>query len=386
MKSIECKEFTQEIAQRDIDYCLANANSQKAIDFEGEYFRRNPHFYTNGSDNVIIPVSRSVKEGDSVLAVGASGDYMLDSILYGAKEVVNYDINAIQYYVCCLKVWAIQVLDYREYIDFFINFRTSNSYLDYKVFDKIIAPFEGEAAYPFWKKFSRHRRIENVAARQIINEMGSMLRMVEPEGMTNQERLYVLCTKVGPNMFLDKFSAMRLINIPDAQIDCFGYLSSEENYYKTRARLQEVKLSFVTASIDEIKDKVGSDKKFDVMFLSNIPYYLKTAIIVASITEQLMPLLNQDGIISIYHQGMRINWFNQRVNNRKFKLQKVIGGDYDKASSCYNLNMVATEQVLNAHAILVDSGFEVEMEEIPSYGGATGNNVEVDIVSNIKRR
>jgi hypothetical protein len=122
------------------------------------------------------------------------------------------------------------------------------------------------------------------------------------------------------------------------------------------------------------------------MFLSNIPYYLKTDIIVASITEQLMPLLNQDGIISIYHQGMRINWFNQRVNNRKFKLQKVIGGDYDKTSSYYNLNMVATEQVLNAHAILVDSGFEVEMEEIPSYGGATGNNVEVDIVSNIKRR
>ena len=81
MKSIECSEFTQEIAQRDIEFCLANANSAKIIDFKGEFFRKNPHFYINGSDNVILPVSSTVKEGDTVLAVGASGDYMLDSIL-----------------------------------------------------------------------------------------------------------------------------------------------------------------------------------------------------------------------------------------------------------------------------------------------------------------
>ena len=217
MKSIVCNEFTQEIATRDIEFCLANANTGKAMDYQGEYFRRNPHFYINGSDNVIRPVSSSVKEGDTVLAVGASGDYMFDSILYGAKEVVNYDINPIQYYVCCLKVWAMQVLDYKEFIDFFTNFRTSNSYLDYKVFERIIAPFEGEAAYPFWKRFARQRRIETVAARQLINEMGYMFRMVGPKNTTNQEMMYVICSNVGPNMMPSKFCAMRLINVPLAE-------------------------------------------------------------------------------------------------------------------------------------------------------------------------
>ncbi len=386
MKSIECSEFTQEIAQRDIEFCLANANSRKLMDFNGEFFRKNPHFYINGSDNVILPVSSTVKEGDTVLAVGASGDYMLDSILYGAKEVVNYDINSIQYYVCCLKIWALQVLDYKEFIDFFTNFRNSNEYLDYKVFDRIIAPFEGEPAYPFWKRFARQRRRENVAARQIINEMGPMLRMMSGVQATNQEMLYVICTNVGPNMRPEIFSAMRLVNVPDAQKECLGYLSSEENYYKTRERLQDVKLSFVTASIDELKDKLGEGKKFDVAFLSNIPYYLKTDIIVKSVNEQLMPILNENGIISIYHQGMRINWFSQRVENKKFKLQRVVGRDYDKESSHYEFNMVALGQVLDAHAQIVESGLKIDMQEIPSYGGATGSNVEVDIISNIRRR
>lgn len=386
MKSIECSEFTPEIAQKDIEFCLANANTKKMMDFKGEFFRKNPHFYINGSDNVVLPVSRTVKEGDTVLAVGASGDYMLDSILYGAKEVVNYDINSIQYYVCCLKLWAIQVLDYKEFINFFMNFRYSDDYLNYKIFERIIAPFEGEAAYSFWKRFAKQRRIENVAARQVINELGPMLSMMCPVGATNQEVVYVICTNVGPSMMPEKFSAMRLVNVPDANKDCLGYLSSEENYYKTREMLKDVKISFVTASIDEIRDKFADDKKFDVVFLSNIPYYLTTDKIVSSVNEQLLPVLNQDGVISMYHQGMRVNWFSERLQNRKFKLQRTIGIDYDKKSTHYQFNMVATGQVLDAHAELIANGLDISMEEIPSYGGATGSNVEVDIISNIRRR
>ena len=57
MKSIESSEFTQKIASSDIDFCLANANTRKLMDFEGEFFRKNPHFYMNSSDNVLLPVS-----------------------------------------------------------------------------------------------------------------------------------------------------------------------------------------------------------------------------------------------------------------------------------------------------------------------------------------
>lgn len=386
MKSIDCSEFTQEIASKDIEFCLANANVGRAMDFAGNFFRNNPHFYLNGSDNVIRSVSTNVKEGDIVLTVGASGDYMLDSILYGAKEVVNYDINAIQYYVCCLKLWAIQTLDYNEYINFFTNFRVSGDYLSYKVFEKIIAPFENEAAYPFWKRFAKQRRVENVAARQIIKELGFMVRMIGGVNATEQEMIYALCSSMGPSMMPDKFSAMRLVNVPDAKIDCLGYLSSEDNYYKTRELLKDVNLSFVISNIDDIKNKLSVSQKFDVVFLSNIPFYLSTTSIINSIKEQLLPILTADGVISMYHQSMRINWFSQRTKDKSFKLQKVIGNDYDKSSVVYNLNMAAINHVLEAHAELVSDGLNIIMEEIPTYGGATGSNVEVDIISNIRRR
>ena len=60
------------------------------------------------------------------------------------------------------------------------------------------------------------------------------------------------------------------INVPEANKNCIGYLSSEDNYYKTREKIKEVNISFVTSGLDEIKDKVFEDKKFDVVFLSNI--------------------------------------------------------------------------------------------------------------------
>ena len=385
MKSIESNEFTPKVATRDIEYCLANANTRKLMDFKGEYFRQNPHIYINGSDNVVLPVSRVVKDGDSVLTVGASGDYMLDSVLYGAKEVVNYDINAMQYYVCCLKVWALQVLDYQEFIDFFTNFR-SQIYLDYKVLDRIIAPFENEAAYSYWKRFSKQRRIESVAVRKIINEMGPFIKLYTGINASDEEFAYVICTQVGPGMMPEKFCAMRLINIPDSTKDCFGYLSTEENYYKTRELLKDVKLSFVTSGLDELKDKLGDDKKFDVMFLSNIPFYLTTDIFVSSVNDQLLPILKEDGVISFYHQGMRMRWFSQRLNERKFKLQRVIGSDYDKEGTHYQMNMVATNNVVEAHAIFVQKGLNVSLEEIPTYGGATGVSVDTDIISTIRRR
>ena len=74
------------------------------------------------------------------------------------------------------------------------------------------------------------------------------------------------------------------------------------------------------------------------------------------------------------------------IENKKFKLQRVVGRDFDKQSAYYQFNMIATQQVLDAHARLIESGLDIDMEEIPSYGGASGINVEVDIISNIRRR
>ena len=107
---------------------------------------------------------------------------------------------------------------------------------------------------------------------------------------------------------------------------------------------------------------------------------------VNSVNDQLLPILKDDGVISFYHQGMRMRWFSQRLNDRKFKLQRVIGNDYDKEGTHYQMNMAATNNVIEAHALFVQNGLSVSLEEIPTYGGATGVNVETDIISTIRRR
>ena len=54
-----------------------------------------------------------------VLTVCGSGDQVLSSILYGAKEIDCFDSNRVAYYNLMLKIYAIKSLDYNCFIDFF---------------------------------------------------------------------------------------------------------------------------------------------------------------------------------------------------------------------------------------------------------------------------
>lgn len=383
MINVCSSEFNQERAMKDITYCELNANTKSSLDDSGKFFIENPHFYLNSSDNVKRTVETTLCEDSVVLTVGASGDYMLDSILYGAREVVNFDINSIQYYVVCLKVWAIQTLDYSEFIEFFTDFRSS-LFLNHKIFEKIIAPFENEAAYPFWKRFARLRRIEDVASRNIINEMGFMLRRMLPYEVPDNELIFAINSSVGPKIMPEKFKGIRLINVPGADKECFGYISSEENYNKVRERINDVKLSFIVSSIEDIRDKIDENKKFDMIYVSNIPFYLGKDNIVSTVINQLIPLLCDNGAISCYHQGMRINWFKNKLSNRKFKIQK---GFFNTKDPLYMITIRNMNEVISANAVIESNpNIIVEMEEIPTYGGTNSTNVDTDVLMLIKKR
>lgn len=54
-----------------------------------------------------------------VLTVCGSGDQVLSSILYGAKEVDCFDSNRVAYYNLMLKMYSIKHLDYETFLDFF---------------------------------------------------------------------------------------------------------------------------------------------------------------------------------------------------------------------------------------------------------------------------
>ena len=56
-----------------------------------------------------------------VLSVTASGDQILNSILFGSKEIDSFDISRFPKYYFELKKAAIETLTRDEFIDFFVG-------------------------------------------------------------------------------------------------------------------------------------------------------------------------------------------------------------------------------------------------------------------------
>lgn len=64
-----------------------------------------------------------------VLTVLGSGDQYFSSLLFGAKEVITYDINPLTYQYFILKYKSILFLDYDEFYNYFIENELKNIYL-----------------------------------------------------------------------------------------------------------------------------------------------------------------------------------------------------------------------------------------------------------------
>jgi len=323
----------------------------------------------------------NVKENDIVLTVAGSGDYMFDAILHGAIKIVNYDINSIQYYVLCLKTWAMKQLEYEEYISFLTSY--SGQFLNHKIMRKVIDNYKENPAYPFWDHFTNARRVEESALLDLQGNplVSAALEAGKATGKANIEVVnYFLNTEAGPTLMPKKFKAIRLVQCARADREAFGYLSSKDNYEYVKERIDSVDISFVVSNILDIRDKV--DEKFDTIFLSNIPFYLAKETNIELIDYVLMPLLKDDGKISAYHQGMRLEWFKKVVKEDKFKISRK---DFDMASDSIQLSIDGVQNVLLSYRALVKMDYAIQLTEIPTYGGAPEMKPDTDILMLVKK-
>lgn len=383
MGDIKCSLYDQETAQKDIKYCLDNAYSAYAIDLDKDndmMFYRNPHFYLNSSDNVLEACRNNISYGDSVLTVAGSGDYMLEAVFRGATKVVNYDINSFQYYVLCLKMWAIEQLDYEEYINFLINF--SGDYLDSNVFKKVISPYKKEDAYPFWYGFMNERRNEQLAVNELVhNRLIKMSLNLGSRKFPYYDLHYVVASEIGPQIMPERFRAIRLVQCAKASREAFSYIRSEGNYEFVKGRIKDVDISYIESNITELKDKVG-EEKFDSIFVSNIPFYLQKDTTVKAIRD-LLSLLKEDGKLSTYYQGMRISWFKSVLDMKDFKISI---REFNTSSPALRLNMVGVSNSVLSHKELVESGENIILRDIPTYGGSPETRAQTDVLSLIKKK
>ena len=79
----------------------------------------------------------------NVLTVAASGDHIINAFYKGAKEVYGFDINYLALIFTELKLVALQNLNYKEFLEFFMindknDVEKNRNVLDYKVYINIL--------------------------------------------------------------------------------------------------------------------------------------------------------------------------------------------------------------------------------------------------------
>lgn len=283
--------------------------------------------YLNSTEELIM--KDFISEGDCVATVLGGGDFLLDSIYHGAKDIVTFDINKYQYQAASLKFRAMQKLDYNNFYSFFSA--AGSDYLSCSIYEKIKSDAKGEPLFIFWDTIMNVRKKEKENFEKnplykilnisdifngaiMVKEFGTILKKVgiSIDGLSSIDEVIFdsimkkVKTDYQPSLIFDMLRAFSL----KKTFDSYNY--SEENYEITKERLRNVSVQFLKSDIGCLKNKLLGSNNFDKrnfggfksIYLSNIPEYMSGDRFVSVVRDQLMPLLTDDGIVVYCCQGV----------------------------------------------------------------------------------
>lgn len=195
----------------------------------------------------------------SLLAVGSSGDQILNAILMNCKDITLLDINPFVRYYYFLKMASILELDMDKYLAFF-------RYIDYPVL------FEDN---------------ENVYDKDIFNKIKLTLRVIDYESYIFWDYLF--------GYFNSLTIRNRLFSMEESRnetiIGSNNYLQSNDNYELLRSKIKKVSPTFIN---DDILN-YNCNSNYDNVWLSNIPTYFKNNSMIKTTINKYYSLLNEDG-------------------------------------------------------------------------------------------
>lgn len=208
--------------------------------------------------------------GKSVLASLGSGDFALNAHLMGASEVDTFDINQYTYYFYQLKKALIMKYDFDSFCNFiknphqiFARFGDYKQFLDpesISFFEKLVRIYDGNTTALLKKVF-----IDKVGEEK--NQWN------ESNTFDSTEELFLIAQYKNP------------------------YLQSEENYNQLKQQL--MKKSNDKFYFEDLY-QFTPEKKYDIVYLSNIGDYCKSEEEFNNFVMQLKErVLNENGIIII---------------------------------------------------------------------------------------
>lgn len=226
-----------------------------------------------------------------VLVPTSSFDHALNAILKGAIEVDTFDINRLSFYMSNLKLAAVKSLTYDEFIEFFLSDNSFN--------------------YELYKKICKY--LDN----DVIEYFNEIYKQFNYNG------------KSISNSYLFHHGHKNIIKDNT-------YLLGN-NYDFLKEKVKNTKVVFINTSILNLSKLIN--KKYDLIFLSNISDYAKNLFkgdylkkYFNFIKNDIIKLLNKNGIVQlayIYDYGkdgqirsdINIEEKRKKVITEKFKVK-----------------------------------------------------------------
>ncbi len=260
--------------------------------FDRVYSATNEHLYT-------MYKNMGVKNKD-VLTVGSSGDQILYAILFGAKNITCFDINPFVKYFYDYKVAAIKALDYKR--------------------------FRAISHFSVSKHENEHWQRELLSA-TVYKKISSYLP---------QDSKFFW-----DNIFMDNNSVHAIFAeytdyLPDT------YFENEEIYIELRRALKknDYAVSFVNSDITNYIDKFGTEKKYDIILLSNVFFY------VCDSRDVFRKIKSFSCIIKKYEKLLKTNG-KMQINylyHKKDKLGKLLVSEFKKILGENNISLIPSRK------------------------------------------
>jgi len=194
-------------------------------------FSEKSKVYPFTTENLSGYMSKINLKNQDVLSVISSGDHILNSFYYGARNVVGFDINYFASFFAELKIVAAKKLDFKNFKNFFLV--GSKKPMDFETYSHLRSNLSNDCLYFF----------DNVYRKNGFS---------------------------GRNIRFGKLFNKRF-DIDKLRIRVNPYLYSEHNFKILKKNIKHKKIVFINSNVINLTSKL--ENKFDVIFLSNLLDY-----------------------------------------------------------------------------------------------------------------
>lgn len=180
----------------------------------------------------------------NVLTVVASGDHIINALYKDAKSIIGFDINYLALIFTELKLIALEELEYKEFLDFFMiddenGIARNKKALDYDVYTSRLRNHLLESTAKNWDMLYQN-----------FNNNGYDLR----NSYVFNNKYDNNCLKINSNL----------------------YLKSELEYNKTKEKIKDKEIILINSNYMDIKFyDLPKLKNCDIILMSNISDYIK---------------------------------------------------------------------------------------------------------------